>query len=167
MAIIDETMARKYWPTEDPVGKRITFEGTRDNPTWREIVGIVGHVRQKSLEGESRVQYYIPHSQRPTPNMFLAVRTEAADPASVSGAVRNVVRNLDSDLPVFKVTTMEQLVADSMAQRRFAVFLLGIFAIVALALAGVGLYGVMAYPLRSERVSWAFAFLLGRSGATY
>ena len=63
VAIIDETMARKYWPNEDPVGKRITFEGGRENPRWREIVGIVGHVKHQGLDGESRVQYYLPKNQ--------------------------------------------------------------------------------------------------------
>ena len=146
VTIIDETMARKYWPSEDPLGKRITFEGAQGNPRWREIVGIVGHVKHKGLEGESRVQYYIPYQQRPTGNMYLVVRT-GGDPTNVSGAVRGAVLGIDRDLPVFRVRTMEQYVADSMAQRRFAMFVFGIFAVIALVLAAVGLYGVMAYSV--------------------
>jgi putative ABC transport system permease protein len=146
VTIIDETMARKYWPDEDPLGKRITFEGAQGSPRWREIVGIVGHVKHKGLEGESRVQYYIPYQQRPTGNMYLVVRT-GGDPTSVSGAVRGAVLGIDRDLPVFRVKTMEQYVADSMAQRRFAMFVFGIFAVIALVLAAVGLYGVMAYSV--------------------
>lgn len=146
VAIIDETMARKYWPDEDPVGKRITFEGGRDNPRWREIVGIVGHVKHRGLEGESRVQYYIPYQQRPQSSMFLVVRT-SGDPSSVAGSVRSSVLSIDRDLPVFRVKTMEQYVSESMTQRRFAMYLFGIFAVIALVLAAVGLYGVMAYSV--------------------
>jgi putative ABC transport system permease protein len=144
VAIIDETMAKKYWPNEDPLGKRISFEGGQQNPRWREIVGIVGHVRSVALEGDSRVQYYVPYAQSPSGGIYLAVRAEG-DPNALSGAVRNAIRGVDADLPVYKVTTMDRLVADSLAQRRFAMFLFGIFASLALVLAVVGLYGVMSY----------------------
>lgn len=146
VAIIDETMQRKYWPNEDPVGKRITFQGGQQNPIWREIIGVVGHVKHRGLEGESRVQYYIPHTQVQNPNMNLVIRTNT-DPSSLTGAVRGAISGLDKDLPVFRVKTMEQFVIDSMAQRRFAMTLLGIFASVALALAVVGLYGVLSYSI--------------------
>jgi putative ABC transport system permease protein len=91
VAIIDEAMARKYWPGEDPLGRRIVFEGTPQQPRWREIVGIVGHVRNEGLEGESRVQYYVPYAQRSTgTDLFVVARTEG-DPSSRAPAVRGAL----------------------------------------------------------------------------
>ena len=147
VAIIDETMERKFWPDENPIGRRISFQGDpQGNPIWREVVGVVGHVKHKGLEGESPVQYYVPFRQMPVNSVFLVVRT-AMEPTSLAGAVRGAVQQVDPELPVFRVTTMERMVADSMTQRRFAMTLLGVFAFVALVLASVGLYGVMSYSV--------------------
>jgi putative ABC transport system permease protein len=147
VAIIDETLRKKFWANEDPIGKRISFRvDPQGNPIWSEIVGVVGHVKTKGLEGESPAQYYFPHRQQPASGAFLITRT-AGDPSNLAASVRGAIQSVDRELPVFRVTTMERLVSGSVAQRRLAVILLGVFALVAMVLATVGIYGVMSYSV--------------------
>ncbi|HSE18701.1 MAG TPA: ABC transporter permease [Pyrinomonadaceae bacterium] len=143
--VVNEALASRYWPNQDAVGKRLGFsEEYPGKQVWLEIVGVVGNVRHKALESEVMPEAYFPYKQVPENLMSLVVRT-ASDPASMIPAIRNQVLSIDKDQPVSDIMTMEQRVARSVAAKRFVMVLLGAFSILALGLAAVGIYGVMAY----------------------
>jgi len=141
VAMVDEGLARRLWPGRDPIGRRVRLDGEE-----RAVVGVVGTVRQQGLAEASPGQLYLPHAQLPSIYMALVLRGEA-DPASLSHSVRTAAAALDHDLPVSQIRTMEDVLRDSLARARVNALLFGIFALVALALAVVGVYGVMAYSV--------------------
>ena len=144
--IIDERMARQFWPGENPIGRRIRtggFDVTPDTP-WMTIVGVVNSVKQDALDAESRIAYYRFQGQTPSRAMNVVVRS-ATEPAGLTGAVTREIRALDPDLPIYKMRTMEERVEASLAERRFSMLLLTVFAVLALGLAAIGIYGVMSY----------------------
>jgi putative ABC transport system permease protein len=141
VAIINEAVASRYWPQEDPLGKKITIDFEREP---REIVGVVGNVRHLGIDQQEPMQVYIPHSQRGGAAMYLVVRA-TSDPLNLVPSIRAAVEAVDHDQPVYDIQTMEQRLSDSVSPRRFNMLLLGIFAAIALLLAGGGTYGVMSY----------------------
>jgi putative ABC transport system permease protein len=145
VVIVNNSFAKKWFPNQDVVGKRITFTDPRKpDVKWLTIVGLVGDMRHRGLDLDPKPEYYLPHNQTPYRGMILTVRS-AQDPRSLTSAIRREISRLDPDLPAANVRTLEQVAADSIAPRRLSVILIGVFAAVALVLASVGIYGVMSF----------------------
>lgn len=143
VVVIDDYMAAQFWPGQNPLGKRIRLGSLSSNQPLVTIVGVVGRVKQYTLDSDSRIALYLPHLQYPTRDLNVVVRTQN-EPSSVAGAVTRAVHDLDPTLPVYAVRSMQQRVADSLARRRFAMGLLAFFAIVSLTLAALGTFAVIA-----------------------
>jgi len=147
VVLINETMARRFWPNENPIGKRVKQgwpEWTTEQSPWREVVGVVGDVKMEGVIERTPLHVYLPLSQAPMGSVYLTVRTQV-EPQSLTTPIQGAIRTIDSQMPLYEVRTMEDRMQRAVVSQRAAMILLSAFAIVATLLAVVGIYGVISW----------------------
>ncbi|HEY4356606.1 MAG TPA: ABC transporter permease [Acidobacteriaceae bacterium] len=145
VALIDDNMTQQLWPNQDPVGKRFHIGSINETTSpWITVVGVVGRVKQYTLDSDSRIAFYLPQTQYVTRAMNVVMRSNS-DPLALAGAVKQQIREINPDLPIYNLSTMQERFNKSLARRRFTMLVLGTFAAISLGLAVIGIYGLIVY----------------------